>query len=367
MQPLTSYERVYNTLHRKPVDQVPAYDSPWAETIVRWRQAGWLGAEEDPRDALDMDIRLDGWLENIANLDAGKQVLEETAETVLVLDGNGAKLRHHKLHDTTPEHVDFTVHDRRGWEELIKPHLLQVDRRRFPLDSYRNTRCRCADRQLFFAWLGIAPFEQMHPVCGHEHLLMGMLDDPDWVREMVMTFARFTIMHLETLFAEGGMPDAVWFAEDMGFKGKPFISPSLYREILQPGHKLLFDWAHGLGLKVILHSCGFIEPLVGDLIASGVDCLQALEVKAGMDMRRLQQQHGDALAYFGNMDARVLTTNDPAQIAAEIDAKLPVILRNGGRYLLMSDHSLPPQIDFPTMRHFFAHGRAVSREILARA
>ena len=50
----------------------------------------------------------------MANLDFKEVILEETEETMLKLDGNGAKLRRHKLHARTPEHVDFTVKDRAG-------------------------------------------------------------------------------------------------------------------------------------------------------------------------------------------------------------------------------------------------------------
>ena len=65
----------------------------------------------------------------VADLDFGAQTVEETEETILQRDGNGALLRRHKLHDSTPEHVDFLVKERRGWEEHIKP-LLTADRRR---------------------------------------------------------------------------------------------------------------------------------------------------------------------------------------------------------------------------------------------
>jgi uroporphyrinogen decarboxylase len=367
MQPLTSFERMDNTLRRKPIDCVACYDAPWDEAVTRWRAEGYLGAEEDVRDALGMDMRSGGWINSVANLDVETVVVEETEETILTKDGNGAMLRQHKQHASTPEHVGFTVEDRRGWEEWIKPHLLEVDRRRVPFESYRAAKRDAAARQLFFVWWGIAPFEQMHPMCGHENLLAGMAEDPEWVQEMVMTYTRFTLMHLETLFAEEGAPDAMFFGEDMGFKEKPFMSPAMYREIMLPGHTRLFDYAHSVGCPVIVHSCGYVEPLVPGLIEAGMDCLQALEVKAGMDMRRLQAQHGDAIAFFGNMDVRALISNEHAQIDAELESKLPVILGNGGRYLLMSDHSIPPQVDFPTMQYFFARGRELSRAVLAGA
>jgi uroporphyrinogen decarboxylase len=57
----------------------------------------------------------------------------------------------------------------------------------------------------------------MHPVCGHEYMLMGMATDPDWVSDMAMTYAETTIALQEILFAEEVLPDGIWYYEDMGF------------------------------------------------------------------------------------------------------------------------------------------------------
>lgn len=51
--------------------------------------------------------------------------------------GNGAVFRYHKQHSSTPEHVDFLVKDREGWEKHIKPFLLDKStlRRRINFDA----------------------------------------------------------------------------------------------------------------------------------------------------------------------------------------------------------------------------------------
>ncbi len=82
---------------------------------------------------------------------------------------------------------------REAWEEHVKPFLLNVDRRRIDFEGYRNEKQFCAEKQRFFCWGGVAPFEQMHPVCGHEYMLMGMALDPEWVMDMVTTYTDMTI------------------------------------------------------------------------------------------------------------------------------------------------------------------------------
>jgi uroporphyrinogen decarboxylase len=358
---MTSIERMNNVLAREPVDLTPVAVSPWGATVERWRSEGHLKPDEDVAEHFGQDFRSGGWLNSTADLDFQAVTLEETEETILQLDGNGAMLRRHKLHDSTPEHVDFTVKDGAGWEEKIKPHLIDLDRRRIPFEGYRDAKKLAAEKQLWFCWAGVAPFEQMHPVCGHEYMLLGMAMDPDWVRDMVMTFADWSIMHMEVLFAEEGKPDGMFFYEDMGFKQRPFMSPASYQEIIEPGHKKLFDYSHSLGCRVMVHSCGYVEPLVPGMIRAGMDCLQAMEVKAGMDLPTLFQRFGDKISFFGGVDVRCLISNDRARIDAEMDAKILPVVTGGGGYILHSDHSEPPEIDYETMRYFVERGRKLGR------
>jgi uroporphyrinogen decarboxylase len=358
---MTSIERMTNTLGRKPVDHVPAAVSPWGATVKRWRDEKHIGENEDVAEHFGQDLRSGGWLNSVIDLDFKAVTIEETEETILQLDGNGAKLRRHKLHDSTPEHVDFTVKDRRTWEEFAKPRLVGLERRRIPFEGYRDAKKFAAEKQRFFCWGGVAPFEQMHPLCGHVGMLEGMALDPDWVKDMVMTYANMTLKHMEVLFAEEGTPEGMFFYEDMGLKGRPFMSPKMYGEIMQPGHKLLFDYSHSLGCKVIVHSCGYVEPLVPGLIEAGMDCLQAMEVKAGMDLVKLFERFGDRISFYGGLDVRALCNNDRAWIDRELTTKIPPIMNGGGGYVLHSDHSEPPQVNYETMCYFLERGREIGR------
>ena len=361
--PMTHQERFLNALNRRPVDLLACGDSLWQETTQKYISEGNLQEGEDPCIHFDMSWLCGGWLNSMADLDFDPVVIEETDETILKLDGNGAKLRQWKTMSGTPEHVDFAVKDRAGWEKRIKPHLLALDRRRIPFEQYRETKRKAAQKNRAFCWGGVAPFEQMHPVCGHEYMLMGMALDPDWVKDMVTTYTDMTIRHQELLFAEEGRPDAIWFYEDLGFKEKSFMSPAMYKEILMPGHKKLFDYAHSLGLKVIVHSCGFVEPLVPGLVEAGMDCLQAMEVKAGMDMVRLAKQFGNKISFCGNIDIRIVALNDKEKIDEELNRKIIPVLKMGTGYILHTDHSIPPDVEHETLHYFFDHGRQIPTQM----
>ena len=360
MEELTSRERIERILGRRPVDRVGLFESFWGDTQRSWAAQGHIRSDEDIADHFGLDLRHCWAFNLIGDMDADQQVVEEDDKTKLVRNGNGALLRWWKDKAGTPEHVDFLVKDRAGWEQHLRPLLIDESqyRRRIAFEPYRKLRDRCRRDNLYFCWGGINVFELMHPACGHEHMLVGMALDPDWIRDMCEVYSSLTLRLQEILFAEEGPPDGIWFFEDMGFKGKPFMSPKMYRDLVWPAHKRTFEYAHSLGCPVIVHSCGYVKPLVPGLIEAGMDCLQALEVKAGMDLLELKAEFGDRIAFCGGMDIRALETNDPAAVDAELDAKLPGAMAGGG-YILHTDHSVSSRVDYGTYKHFAERGRAM--------
>ena len=354
MNPMTGVERIGNILRRQPVDRIGLFEHFWGDTHRKWTEEGHVRNGESLEDHFVFDMQLLWPFNLVADLDYVPETLEETEETIVQRDGNGAIMRRHKKHDSTPEHIDFTVTDRVAWETHIKPRLTP-DRRRINFDAYRNARQSAAARHRFFCWSGVNVFESIHPVCGHQHMLMAMLSDPDWVKDMVQTYAQLTVDLMAILFAEEGYPDGIWFYEDMGFKNRPFISPDMYREFIQPGHWLTMQEPRAKGLPVIMHSCGFVEPLVPGMLEAGVDCLQVIEVKAGMDLLRLYNDYGDRLSFIGGMDVRSLYSNNKSVIEQELSSKIPVVKQKYG-YVLHSDHSIPDTVEYASYRYFVDRG-----------
>jgi uroporphyrinogen decarboxylase len=87
--------------------------------------------------------------------------------------------------------------------------------------------------------------------------------------------------------------------------------------------------------------------LLPDVVATGIDALNPIEVKAGMDVLRIKREYGDRIVLHGGTNAQ--TWRDTDVILAEIDEKLP-ILKEGGGYIFSSDHSIPNDVSLDTMR-----------------
>ena len=357
---MTGYERVARTFAGEKMDQIPAGEDFWDDTIRKWTEEDQLKEGETPVEHFDLDMDRIGIISFYVDHKARPVLLEETEDTVLREDGNGAVLRTHKHHASTPEHIDFKVKDRKTWDEFAKPALAVLDESRIPFDEYRQKRKISLARGLHFSNDAFGPFELMQRLTGHENLLFGMALDPDWVKDMVMTYTEFNIRHWEVLFKQEGLPHSTWIADDLGFKEKPFMSPAMFEDIMLPGYIRLFDYLHGKGLKIILHSCGYIEPFLPMLIDAGLDCLEGIEYKAGMDMPSLFKKFGNNLVYFGNMDIRSLESNDTGLIEKEIREKVLPVIRNGGRYMFHSDHSISPKVEYDTFRSYLDFARSLS-------
>ena len=353
MSTLTSIERMQLFLKREPHDRIPFYEHFWGDTKSGWVKTKQIDEDVNLNHHFDFDMTSQSSFDIVVDLDFVPQILEETEETILMLDGNGAKLKKHKLHDATPEHVGFSVTDRKSWDGIR--HLLTPSERRIRYEDYRLEKKWAKDNNKFFCWSGVNVFECMHPVCGHEYMLMGMALDPDWICDMELTYASLTISLMEELFSKEGKPDGIWFYEDMGFKERPFMSPAMYAEIIKPYHKMTIDYVHSLGLPVIMHSCGCIEKLLPGIIDAGIDCLQVIEVKAGMDLVKLYKQYGEILSFMGGMDIRELYSNDKKHVDCELLSKLPEVMGNNG-YALHSDHSIPNTVNYDIYKYFIKRG-----------
>ena len=98
--------------------------------------------------------------------------------------------------------------------------------------------------------------------------------------------------------------------------------------------------------------------LLPDIVATGVDALNPLEVKAGMDAFKIKKEYGDRLVLHGGINA--VLWNDKDAILEEIDRKVPVLKENGG-FIFSSDHSIPNSVSLENMKAIVEEVKRVGR------
>ena len=93
-------------------------------------------------------------------------------------------------------------------------------------------------------------------------------------------------------YAAAGV-DSVMFPEDWGTQSQTLISPDMWREEFFLRFQKLCGIAHGLGIKVFMHSCGKIEAILPGLMEAGIDVLQFDQPDLhGIDVLASHQEKG---------------------------------------------------------------------------
>ena len=336
---MTSRERVLLAINHQEADRVAVHDSPWGTTIARWHDEG-LPEDQGPDSYFGYEF-WGAWIDNSLQLPA--ETLEDTDEYTIVRTGDGNSWRNWKGKTSTPELLDHSITTRELWEEH-KPRMV-MNESRVQWDAMLEGSKSAGEQGLFRHFSCGPGFTKVCNMVGPARLLMAMIDDPEWVKDMAVTDAEVCAAVAEEMMARGIEFDAGWVFDDLGYKQKGFMSVDQYREIFWPGHKLICDVFKSRGLPMLLHSCGYVAEYIPLFIEAGFDVLQPLEVKAGMDLVALKEQYGDRIAFMGGIDVRAMADPDPAVIEREISTKIPAAKRGGG-YVYHSDHSVPDNVSF---------------------
>jgi uroporphyrinogen decarboxylase len=341
---MTARERFRLALAHKEADRIPIHDSVWGATVTRWRNEG-LPPEIPVDEVFGFELRS-------FSADLSPQypirVLERTREYIVETTSTGGIRRNHRDYSTTPELIDYGIKTHADWEAAKR--RLQPGTTRVDWVSLKQNYERAQADGMFTTFSAGTGYDCLQSYIRSDVLLALLLDEPEWVREMIETQADMVLGMARVVMEEGYRFDAAYLFDDMGYRNAPFFSPRIYRELIKPADRRMFEFFHSKGMPVILHSCGNVKPLIPDLIDAGLDCLQPLEVKAGMDLVELKGTYGKDLAFMGGIDVRAMADPDPRAIEAEIARKIPVA-KAGGGYIYHSDHSIPTNVSLAQYRH----------------
>ncbi len=238
----------------------------------------------------------------------------------------------------------FPVQTRQDWVEKLKWRYDARDPERFPADFL--DRCRALRGRDYVVRLSVnGPFWQLREWTGMEHLCELMIEEPDFVQDMVDFWTDFVSRTLEPILQYADVDD-VLVNEDMAYKAHSMISPAMTRRFLQPTWK---KWAdeikkHG-NTTVSMDSDGFVGELIPLWIEAGIDICEPIEVAAGNDIVDFRRQFGRRIAYRGGIDKRALAAGGDV-MRAEVMRVVPPLLKDGG-FIPSCDHGVPPDISWP--------------------
>ncbi|MGC9450075.1 MAG: uroporphyrinogen decarboxylase family protein [Oceanipulchritudo sp.] len=345
---MNSRDRVKAAFEHKPHDRVPRHDTYWDDTIRRWSGEGLTGGREEALAVLGSDMQCVSPFPWPSPYPGRDETVSEDDKTRIFKDEWGATLRLFKDHQTTPEHLGWECDAPEAWQGGIRRKVLETES---PLDLEQNQAryARACKEEKWTFFNTVEPFECLRKLIGDEETMIGIKEEPEWIIDMAEVTTTRSLQTAQSLYEAGIHPDGLWIYGDMAFNHATFCSPADYKELIWPQHKRMCDWAHERGMKTIYHTDGNVNGVIDLYIEAGIDVLQPLECKAGMDIRDLVPAYGDRLGFFGNIDVMKLIRGDLGEIEEEIKAKFAAGMSING-YLYHSDHSIPPQVSWELYR-----------------
>jgi len=153
------------------------------------------------------------------------------------------------------------------------------------------------------------------------------------------------ILEMVARFVEAGA-DVIQLGDDFGMQTSMLVSPTLWRRFFKPRMKIVVD-----GIKkrshnsayVFYHSCGYIEPIIPELIEVGVEILNPIQPEA-MNPAKIKDQYGDKVALHGTISIqKTLPFGTPEDVRNEVLERIETCGQGGG-LVIAPAHTPQPEV-----------------------
>lgn len=192
---------------------------------------------------------------------------------------------------------------------------------------------------------------------GLENMTYAMYDEPELFKEIIDAADAFwTKLGLKLI--ETGCT-ALYVANDMGMNGQTLISTEQLEEFFFPSLRRQIAAWKAAGGRVLFHSCGNVDAVLETLADMGIDAINNIQVRSGMNLASVKQRIGDCVTIVGNVDATgILCGSDKALIADAIRQVVDTAGADGG-LIIATDHSFHQGIPEENVLYFIEKAKEI--------
>ena len=192
---------------------------------------------------------------------------------------------------------------------------------------------------------------------GAENLLIECITDPDFVHELMKYTTEVVRTVGDTLIEAGFLPSL-----GEAFASCSLISPEIYRDFIKPCHKELRDYFKSQKAPITLHICGYIDPIMEDVIDTGINFIS---LDAPSSLKKMVDRSDGRLTIMGNVPTSLFATGTREEMEAAIKSCIETAAAGSG-YILSSGCEIPLNSTEDRVAHFFSYAHDSGREFMSR-
>ena len=177
---------------------------------------------------------------------------------------------------------------------------------------------------------------------GYDNLCIMLYDEPELVEAVFHEIGSRFLRYYENA-ASADTVGMLCSNDDWGFNTQTFLPPALLRKYVFPWHKRIVEVAHANGKPCMLHSCGYFNEIIDDVIDDmGFDARHSYEDNI-TPVEKAYEDFNGRIAVLGGMDVNFLASRTPEEIYKRARNMLEMSAERGG-YALGSGNSIADYI-----------------------
>lgn len=352
----TSFKRVKTALEHKEPDRVP-FDIGGAlvaginiKALKKLRKYLGLSEKVEIFDKVTQLGRIDDDIIERLGIDI-KNVAPESPKNPGLSKDLGLQGKYFRLIDEFGIGYKMPVKGGHFYDLYLHPlkdakTIRDIDRYPWPdpLDSSRfvNLKER-ADRVVyeqkkayFLERMNAGMWENAMWMTGYEKFFMDMITNKKLIHAIMNKFLEIKMKYWErALDAVGENVMMVSAADDLGTKEGLLVSLELYKELIWPYHKKLFEFIKKKAkskVYIFFHCDGAIIEVIPLLIEAGIDILNPIQVNCkGMETKVIKKEFGKDLSFWGgSCDNNILAFETPEKVREETKRRINDLAPGGG-------------------------------------
>jgi uroporphyrinogen decarboxylase len=232
--------------------------------------------------------------------------------------------------DSAPHLKTSVLENRADLGKLNIPDPKKINRLCWYLEACERSKSEIKDIPVSGASSG--PWTLAGNLRGLERLILDTVDDPDFVHQLMRFTTAWIKIWVATVRDTGigiGMGEASASCS--------VISPKVYRTFIKPYHEEIFNYFKERKLYISLHICGYIDPIMEDVLSTGVSMI-SIDSPSSLD-KLVELSQGKAVI-MGNVPTALFAEGTQREMEAAVKQCIDTAAK-GSKYILCSGCEIP--------------------------